>query len=181
MPMKKFLLSLFFFTASAAYVLYEQYLQGGNAAAAAHLAGNTTPTAPATQQPVTQAPTASTSGTSVRTPKPTPSTPTPAPAPKPKPRGQYADGTYTGNAADAYYGLVQVRVTVRGGKLTDVAFLQYPNDRSTSLYINSQAMPLLQQEALQAQSANVSGVSGASETSAAFQESLASALSKAKS
>ena len=37
---------------------------------------------------------------------------------------------------------------------------------------------MLEQQALQAQSANIQGVSGASYTSAGFQESLQSALSK---
>ena len=107
-------------------------------------------------------------------------TPTSLPAPATKPQGQYADGAYTGIAANAFYGYVQVKALVQNGKLADVQFLQYPNDRSTSRFINSQAMPLLTQEAIQAQSANVDGVSGASDTSAAFQQSLASALSKAK-
>lgn len=97
-----------------------------------------------------------------------------------KPKGLYADGSYTGSVADAYYGLVQVRATISGGKLTDVQFLQYPNDRSTSREINSQAMPLLKQEAIAAQSARVDGVSGATDTSAAFVESLGVALGKAK-
>jgi uncharacterized protein with FMN-binding domain len=93
--------------------------------------------------------------------------------------GRYADGTYTGSVADAYYGSVQVQVRVAGGKITDVQFLQYPNDRQTSVMINTQAMPLLTQEAIQAQSAQVSGVSGATETSGAFQQSLAAALAHA--
>jgi uncharacterized protein with FMN-binding domain len=104
----------------------------------------------------------------------------PVPPAAPKPRGQYIDGSYTGSVADAYYGNVQVRATVAGGKLTKVTFLQYPNDRSTSVSINRQATPLLAQEAIQAQSAKVDGVSGASDTSAAFVQSLASALAKAK-
>lgn len=94
-------------------------------------------------------------------------------------QGQYKNGTYTGGVADAFYGNVQVQATISGGKLTDVQFLQYPNDRSTSIAINTQAMPYLKQEALQAQSANVQGISGASDTSAAFQQSLASALAQA--
>ncbi len=94
-------------------------------------------------------------------------------------QGQYRNGIYTGSPADAYYGTVQVQVTVAGGKITDVAFLNYPQDRGTSRSINSYAMPQLTQEAIQSQSANVSGVSGASDTSAAFRQSLASALSQA--
>lgn len=95
------------------------------------------------------------------------------------PQGKYKDGTYVGDAADAFYGNIQVQVTITGGKITDVAFLQYPNDRSTSVFINSQAMPLLKQEAIQAQSAQVDGVSGATASSGAFIQSLQSALQKA--
>jgi len=101
-------------------------------------------------------------------------------APATKPKGAYADGTYTGASENAYYGNVQVRVAISGGKITDVAFLDYPSDRGTSREINAVAMPQLKQEALAAQSANVDGVSGASDTSAAFRQSLASALSQAK-
>lgn len=94
--------------------------------------------------------------------------------------GQYKNGSFTGSVQDAYYGNVQVQAVISGGKITDVVFLQYPNDNPTSQYINSQAMPLLKQEAIQAQSANVSGVSGASATSPAFIASLTDALSQAK-
>ncbi|MHB8710103.1 MAG: FMN-binding protein [Minisyncoccota bacterium] len=102
------------------------------------------------------------------------------PAPQ-KPVGRYVDGSYTGNSADAYYGIVQIKIAVQNGRLAGVQFLQYPSDRDTSRFINSQAMPLLTQEAIQAQSAQVDGVSGATDTSQAFVQSLASALSRAKS
>ncbi len=92
----------------------------------------------------------------------------------------YKNGTYTGSAVDAFYGNVQVQATIHGGNITNVAFLQYPNTHSASVYINQQAMPYLQQEAIQAQSANVNIVSGATDTSIAFQQSLASALTKAQ-
>lgn len=91
----------------------------------------------------------------------------------------YKDGSYTGSVADAYYGNVQVKVTISGGKMTDVQFLQYPNTHQTSVIINKQAMPYLQQEAIQAQSSNVQIISGATFTSQAFQQSLQSALSQA--
>lgn len=93
--------------------------------------------------------------------------------------GSYKDGSYTGTVADAYYGNVQVKATISGGKITSVAFLQYPHTHSTSVYINQQAMPYLQQEAIQAQSSNVNIVSGATYTSQAFIQSLGSALSQA--
>ena len=92
----------------------------------------------------------------------------------------YKDGTYTGSTQDAFYGNVQIQVVVSGGKITNVNFLQYPNDNPTSQYINSQAMPLLQQEVVQAQNGNVNMISGASATSQAFLQSIADALSQAK-
>jgi uncharacterized protein with FMN-binding domain len=92
----------------------------------------------------------------------------------------YKDGSYTGSVADAYYGNVQVKAIISGGKLTGVTFLQYPNTHSTSVMINQQAMPYLQQEAVTAQSANVQIISGATFTSQAFQQSLQSALGQAK-
>ncbi len=95
------------------------------------------------------------------------------------PTNQYKDGTYTGNTYNAYYGNVQVAVTISGGKITNVKFLQYPNSHSTSVFINQQAMPYLQQETIQSQNANVQLISGATFTSQAFVQSLTSALSKA--
>lgn len=93
--------------------------------------------------------------------------------------GQFRDGSYTGDPADAFYGYIQVRVTVSNGQIADVKFLQYPNDRQTSIAINSQAMPYLKSEAIQAQSANVNIVSGATDSSLAFRQSLQSALDQA--
>ncbi|MGE5393039.1 MAG: FMN-binding protein [Candidatus Saccharibacteria bacterium] len=98
---------------------------------------------------------------------------------QPSQTGKYKDGQYVGSSVDAYYGNVQVRVTVQNGKIADVQFLDYPQDRRTSQMINSQAMPYLKEEAIQAQSANVDIVSGATDTSEAFQQSLSSALSQA--
>lgn len=92
----------------------------------------------------------------------------------------YKDGTYSGDPADAFYGIIQVQATISNGRITNVKFLQYPNDRSTSIAINSQADPILAQEAIQAQSANVDIVSGATQSSQAFIQSMQSALDKAK-
>lgn len=91
----------------------------------------------------------------------------------------YKNGNFTGNPADAFYGTIQVQVVIQSGKITDVQFLQYPSDRSRSVSINTYAMPLLKQEAIQTQSANVNIVSGASDSSQAFVQSLQSALSQA--
>lgn len=107
------------------------------------------------------------------------SSPTPTPVPVVS-RGQYKDGSYTGSVADAYYGNIQVKAVITGGKLTDVLFLQYPHDRGTSVEINTQAMPYLKSEAIQIQSGNVNIVSGATDSSIAFRESMSSALVQAK-
>jgi len=93
---------------------------------------------------------------------------------------RYTDGSYTGTPTDAYYGTVQVKAVIQNGKIADVVFLQHPSMHENSVFINGQAMPLLTQEAIKAQSAQVDGVSGATFTSQAFKESLASALVKAK-
>ena len=108
--------------------------------------------------------------------------PTPAPAPTPTPAttALYKDGTYTGDSVDAYFGKMQVTATVQGGKLTDVKVPVYPTDRGTSIRINNAAIPKLVQEAISSQSAQVDVISGATQTSQGFQQSLASALAQAK-
>lgn len=93
---------------------------------------------------------------------------------------KYKDGEFTGNVADAYYGPMQVKAIISGGKITDILFLQYPSDRRTSIEINTQAMPYLKQEAIQAQSAQVDIVSGATQSSKGFRDTLQSALDKAR-
>lgn len=95
-------------------------------------------------------------------------------------QSRYRDGTYTGISADAYYGNVQVQVTVQGGNVTDVQFLDHPGGRETSIAINAMAVPALRSEAIQTQQAPVDIVSGATETSGAFNQSFASALAQAQ-
>ncbi|MGE5333254.1 MAG: FMN-binding protein [Nitrososphaerota archaeon] len=96
------------------------------------------------------------------------------------PGSQYKNGTYTGASADAQWGIVQVQAVVQNGKLADVKFLQYPNERYHSVEINSYAIPQLTTEAIQAQSAQVDAVSGATDTSFAFMQSLGDALQQAQ-
>ena len=92
----------------------------------------------------------------------------------------YKDGSYTGAAADAFYGNIQVQAVIRGGKIVDVVFLQRPDQADNSVAINQQADPWLKQEAIQAQSARVDIISGATDSSQAFIQSLSSALQKAQ-
>lgn len=97
-----------------------------------------------------------------------------------KPSDHYQDGQYTGKVSEAYYGSVQVAAVISGGKITDVAFLDYPHERQNSVRLNEDAMPRLRSEALAIQSPNVDSITGASLTSAAFLESFSSALDQAK-
>lgn len=120
-----------------------------------------------------------------QTPAAVPSAPEPTASPAANttaaPNGsRYKNGSYVGSAADAFYGTVQVKAVIKGGQLTDIGFLQYPSDTSHSIYVSEVALPMLKQEAIQAQSANVDIISGATETSGAFQQSLQSALAQAR-
>ena len=116
-------------------------------------------------------------------PSPTPTSillPTPSPTPTVAVAGGYRDGSYTGQVTDAQWGYVQVQVAVTQGRITQVQFLKYPSDRSRSVRINQFADPVLVREAIQAQSAQVDIVSGATDSSEAFIQSLSDALSQAQ-
>jgi uncharacterized protein with FMN-binding domain len=82
----------------------------------------------------------------------------------------------TGAAAPNRYGTVQVRVTARDGKILDITPIQLPQGDSRSAQISTTAGPQLAQQALAAQSAHIDGVSGASYTSASYEQSLQSAI-----
>jgi uncharacterized protein with FMN-binding domain len=91
----------------------------------------------------------------------------------------YRDGTYAGSSENAYYGRVQVQVTIANHQIASVKVLDYPQDRRTSRYINSQALPLLKREVIAADNANIDAVSGATLTSEAYIRSLDNALTQA--
>lgn len=136
---------------------------GGGAAPSA----STPTTAPATTAPATSgasAPPPSTAQTPTAT-----RTATAAPTPT----------TYDGAAVQTRYGTVQVAVTISGGKITNVAFLQLSSQDGHSADINSQAGPELLQETLAAQGSNIDTISGATYTSAGYLQSLQSALDQA--
>jgi uncharacterized protein with FMN-binding domain len=88
--------------------------------------------------------------------------------------------TVTGGAVDTRWGPVQVKVTLNGSKITAIDVVQQPDGNPRDQEINSQAIPILTQEALAAQSANIDAVSGASYTSEGYIGSLQSALDAAK-
>ncbi|NKQ24402.1 FMN-binding protein [Streptomyces galbus] len=93
--------------------------------------------------------------------------------------GAATGATVTGDAAQTQYGVVQVRLTVAGGKITKAEAVQAPKGgRSDS--VTADAVPKLNQEAVAAQSADIDAVSGATYTSAGYRQSLQSAIDKAK-
>ncbi len=100
---------------------------------------------------------------------------------------------FTGSLASVQqWGSLQVTIVVRKTttitgtkkkvtrKLTAVSVPAYPNHTDRSIYINRTALPILKAEALRAQSANINMVSGATDSSDAFAQSLQSAILKAK-
>ncbi len=94
--------------------------------------------------------------------------------------GSAANGaTYAGDAVPTRFGNVQVQITMSGGKITAVNVLQIPNRDRRDQQINSYAVPILNQEAVAAQSADIDMVSGATVTSVAYLQSLQSAIDKA--
>lgn len=89
------------------------------------------------------------------------------------------DGSFVGRAFDAYYGMVQVQTTIQGGAVSQVKAVKFPNHSGESRSINRQALPILQQEVVAAQSARINMVSGATLTSRAYIASLRDALLQA--
>ena len=90
-----------------------------------------------------------------------------------------ATGTFTGDDVNTQYGDIEVSVTLDHGRITNVGWLKLPQDRPRSAFISEQASPILRSEVLQAQSAKIDLVSGATFTSDAWARSVASALSRA--
>jgi uncharacterized protein with FMN-binding domain len=125
--------------------------------------------ATATAQPTTKPtkkPTAKPTASAQPTTAPTAAQPQPDPS-----------GTFTGDPVTMRYGIVQVKITVQNGKITDAQAVKAPtgsNDRYTQM-----AVPRLREQTITAQSANIQGVSGASFTSYGWYTSLVSAIAKA--
>ena len=97
----------------------------------------------------------------------------------PPPPATTTSHTVAGPVETNQFGPVQVVLTVQGTKVTDVQTPELPTDRARSAYISSVAGPILRQEALTAQSAQIDTVSGATYTSDSFAQSLQAALTRA--
>jgi uncharacterized protein with FMN-binding domain len=93
--------------------------------------------------------------------------------------GSGADGTFDGSVAQTRWGPVQVRITVSSGKIKSVEALQVPDGNFRDQQINSYAVPILEQEAVAAQSAQIDTVSGATYTSDGYRTSLQAAIDSA--
>jgi uncharacterized protein with FMN-binding domain len=87
--------------------------------------------------------------------------------------------TFTGDSADTRWGPVQVEITIADGTMTDVSVIDYPTENGKDQQINARALPVLIRETLDAQSAEIDMVSGATVTSDGYVESLQSALDQA--
>ena len=101
---------------------------------------------------------------------------TPA-APATKAAASSVSGSFTGDAINVGYGIVQVKIVVSNGKITEASAVQAPSGRSQRF--TDYAVPNLRQQTLSANSAAINGVSGASYTSYGWYKSLISALQKA--
>ena len=150
----------------------------GTGSSASASSSSTSPTATKSAKPVatkkatvgaTTQPAASQSATATASPAATQTT---APV-----TSTVKDGTFTGPSVNVNYGNVQVMITVSNGKITDAMAVKAPkgkNDRYTNM-----AVPILKQQTLQAQSANIQGASGASYTSYGWFKSLQGAMAQA--
>jgi uncharacterized protein with FMN-binding domain len=194
--MNKVALSLLVIAASGVYV-WDQSRQQGTSPADAMMTADAAPASPTEASPA-RSDGAATSANSSITTDCAPTTPSPTPAdnlvaitpPRPRPEitkaamttvasQGMADGTYDGPVTDAYYGPMQIEAVVQGGRVVSLRALQYPSDRRTSLAINRQALPMLRDEVIAAQSAEVDIITGATLTSQAFIRSLRGALAQA--
>jgi uncharacterized protein with FMN-binding domain len=86
------------------------------------------------------------------------------------------DVTIVGSSVQTRYGPVQVSVTFSAGRIADVQALQVPGGHRESEQINARATPILAREVVAAQSSQIDTVSGATYTSAAYAESVQSAI-----
>jgi uncharacterized protein with FMN-binding domain len=87
--------------------------------------------------------------------------------------------TYTGDAVSTRFGDVQVQITVANGKITEAEVTQVPWSNGRDQEINSYAVPILNSEAVDAQSSTIDMVSGATFTSQGYIGSLQSAIDQA--
>ena len=130
-----------------------------------------------TPKPAPPTANATATGRAAATPAPTNATPAPTNA-TPAPTNATGPATATGKVISTPYGQVQVQITVDNGKITDVQAVKLPT-HGDSGQISDYVKPILASETLQAQSAKIDIVSGATYTSMGYARSLQSALDQA--
>jgi len=86
---------------------------------------------------------------------------------------------YTGDVASTRWGPVQVQITVQDGKITQSRAVQFPQNNDRDAMINNYALPILDQEVVQQQSAAIDTISGATVTTDGYLQSLQSAIDQA--
>ncbi|GAA1382468.1 FMN-binding protein [Catellatospora chokoriensis] len=101
------------------------------------------------------------------------------PTPTPAATGAPKNATVNGPAVQTRWGPVQVQVKITGGRIADVVTLIQPDANNRDVEINSRALPILRTQVIDAQSAHIDGVSGATVTSDGYVESLQAALDTA--
>ena len=89
------------------------------------------------------------------------------------------DGDYVSDRHQLEWGDLRVKISVHGGQITGVQILQYPDHRSHSLDLSIMAGPTLESEVIKTQRAQVDAVSSATDTSYAFQDTIADVIVKA--
>jgi uncharacterized protein with FMN-binding domain len=89
------------------------------------------------------------------------------------------DGDYVSDRHQLEWGDLRVKISVHGGQITGVQILQYPDHRSHSLDLSLMAGPTLESEVIKTQKAQVDAVSSATDTSYAFQDTIADVIVKA--
>lgn len=106
---------------------------------------------------------------------------TPDPAAKsPVPAGAHLeDGDYVSSRHSFMWGDLRIKIFVRGGAITGVQALQFPDHRSQSVYLSGLALPTLESEVIKKQTSQVDTVSSATDTSYVFQDAIADAIVKA--
>ena len=143
-------------------------IRTGTVTAVRTTAAQTAATTPATAA-TTPATTATTPATTATTPATTATTKAAA----------TAGGTFVGAESSNKWGPVQVKITVAGSRITNVTAIHTPASKPKSVRINDRAVPMLESEALTAQSAQINTISGATYTSDSYAMSLQSALDAA--
>ena len=109
------------------------------------------------------------------------STPTISASPSVRPtQPATATTTSTGDIVNTQYGTVQVELTFKGTTITDVKALKLTDQGGRSVQISNYAAPILRNEVLKSQSANVASVSGATYTTDGYLTSVQSAIDKHK-